>query len=173
MIWAVAYVGIASVILLAGRSYHLLLLLVIAAGWLQGPIAAVWHTSASQPIDDVSVLLLVGTAAVTALAGDRRDRRVLMIAMGLGAIVIVGIARSPDTTLGVVQARQVLLPAGLVLAGHALRDRIPWERVMRYVVFFAMLTVVWVTIEYALQRPLTDAASVSYTHLTLPTIYSV
>ena len=149
--------ALVSLILVLGRSYHVLIGLIIAAGWAQAPLISLTQSSAFQYIDDVPAAALVLAAVVKAIsASNRRLRKALLLLAVLAVLVGIGVVRSPDTAVGVAQARQVLMPLGLVFAGFVYREEIKWRTVTGFVLFFAILTVAWVFVEEFIQAPLID-----------------
>ncbi|MBP2411533.1 hypothetical protein JOF48_000332 [Arthrobacter stackebrandtii] len=150
-------VALFSIFLLLRRSYHLLLLLIIASGWAQASLLSITESSAFQLIDDVPVAVLIAAAVPKSLTSNRKcDSRAFVLFALLLALVAVGVLRSPDVGVGMAQARQVLLPFGLIFAGYVFRAEIPWRKVRNYLVLFTGLTVAWVLLEEFLQKPLID-----------------
>lgn len=148
-----------SLVLILGRSYHLLILLVIAGGWLQAPLISLTQSDAFQYLDDVPAAVLVVAAAIRAFGmQDKRLHRALVLMLVLVLLVGIGFLRSPDADIGIAQARQVLMPFGLVFAGFVYRDKIAWSKVNNYLLLFVALTVAWVLTEEAMQAPLLDPA---------------
>jgi hypothetical protein len=155
----VVALALISLALILGRSYHVLIGLVIAAGWSQAPLLSLTHSSAFQYVDDVPVAVLVLAAVIRAFtASDRRLQRALGLLLLLVLFVAVGFMRSPDSGIGIAQARQVLMPLGLVFAGYVYRDLIQWSKVVSWLLVFGGLTVAWVIVEEIKQAPLIDPA---------------
>jgi hypothetical protein len=155
--FVVAASAVISFILILGRSYHVLILLVIAAGWSQAPLISLTRSDAFQYLDDVPAAVLVAAAIVKAVsASDRRLHKALALMLVLVLLVGIGFVRSPDSAIGFAQARQVLMPLGLVFAGFVYSDEIRWPKVSKYLLLLAGLTVAWVLIEEVLQAPLID-----------------
>lgn len=153
----VAMFALLSITLLLGRSYHVLILLIIAGGWAQAPLISFAQADAFQYIDDIPAAALIAAAVGKALlsAGKRLNKALLLLVI-LVALVGLGVVRSPNAAVGIAQARQVLMPLGLVFAGFVLRDQIKWQRIFGYVLFFAVLTAVWAIAEEISQAPLID-----------------
>ena len=153
----VSLLVIVSVLLVVSRSYHLLVWVIIAAGASQAVLLSLTHSVVFQYIDDIPAAILVLAAAVSTLVSGRKaQRKALLLLALLVLLAATGIARSPDIGVGLAQARQVLMPLGLVFAGFVYRDAIPWPRVANYVLFFAAITVLWVLAEELLQQPIID-----------------
>ncbi|MHC6591782.1 hypothetical protein [Arthrobacter sp. C152] len=153
----VVTLALISVALVLGRSYHVLIGLVIAAGWSQAPLISLTHSSVFQYIDDVPVIVLIMAAVTRSFtATDRRLHKALGLLLLLALFVAVGFLRSPDPGIGLAQARQVLMPLGLVFAGYVYRDLVQWSKVAGFLLVFGGLTVAWVLIEEVKQAPLLD-----------------
>jgi hypothetical protein len=149
--------AIISFVLIMGRSYHVLILLVIAAGWSQAPLISLTQSDAFQYIDDVPAAVLVAAAVIRAFSQqDKRLHKALVLMLVLVLLVVIGFVRSPDGEIGFAQARQVLMPLGLVFAGFVYRDEIRWTKVSKYLVLLAGMTVAWVLAEEVMQAPLLD-----------------
>lgn len=157
--FVVAASAVISLVLILGRSYHVLILLVIAAGWLQAPLITITRSDAFQYMDDVPAAVLVVAAAIRSLGTpDRRLNRALVLMLGLVLLIAVGFLRSPDAEVGIAQARQVLMPLGLVFSGFVYRNELAWPKIKNYLLLFAGLTVAWVLAEELIQAPLLDPA---------------
>lgn len=155
----VVTLALISVALILGRSYHVLIGLVIAAGWSQAPLISLTHSSAFQYIDDVPVAVLIVSAVTRSFtATDRRLHKALGMLLLLALFVAFGFLRSPDPGIGIAQARQVLMPLGLVFAGYVYRDLVQWSKVAGFLLVFGGLTVAWVLAEEVRQAPLLDPA---------------
>lgn len=149
--------AVISLVLILGRSYHVLILLVIAAGWSQAPLISLTRSDAFQYLDDVPAAVLVVAAAVRAFnVPDRRLNRAFLLMLALVFLVVLGFLRSPDTEIGIAQARQVLMPFGLIFAGFVYRHDIAWSKVFKYLLLFVGVTVAWVIAEEIRQAPLLD-----------------
>ncbi|MFC9773320.1 MULTISPECIES: hypothetical protein [unclassified Pseudarthrobacter] len=146
-----------SVLFLLGRSYSLLIWTIVAAGWSQSSLLSITHSLDAQYVDDIpTIALIVGAIFYAVQSGDRRNFKALGLVLVLVAVVGFGFIRSPDAGIGLAQARQVLLPLGLMFAGFALRDAIRWRSVQKTIIFFGFLTILWIGCEEVLQRPLLD-----------------
>ena len=151
--------AVISLVLILGRSYHVLILLVIAAGWSQAPLITLTRSDAFQYLDDVPAVVLVAAAVVRAFSSqDKRLHKALGLMVIMVILVAIGFVRSPDTEIGIAQARQVLMPLGLVFAGFVFRDDIKWRKVSTYLLLLAALTVAWALAEEIMQAPLLDPA---------------
>ena len=158
MIAIVVLMGLACLYLAVGRSPHLIVWLMIAGGWSQASLAIFTHSPAWQIIDDIPAIMLVVYALWHALGNnDARHLKAVAVFAVTGALSGLALARSADMAVGVAQARQVLLPVGLVVAGYVLRDVLPWDRILTWVLVFAIPTAIWIFAEEFLQRPLIDA----------------
>ncbi|WP_139346741.1 hypothetical protein [Sinomonas mesophila] len=152
-----ALYALACLLVLAVKDYTVLLLAAVAAGLLQAPLLSLTHDTAFQFVDDIPAALVLVGAVLTALGGRLRSgRRALLLLAALLGLVAFGVARSPDIGVGLAQARQVLLPLGLVFAGYVLRDRIRWRVLYGGVAVFAAAAVAWTLTEEAIQAPLID-----------------
>ncbi len=159
LLFVVAASAVISLVLVLGRSYHVVILMVIAAGWLQAPLITLTRSDAFQYLDDVPAAVLVAAAVITAFSTqDKRLHKALALMLILVLLVGIGFVRSPDAEIGIAQARQVLMPLGLIFAGFVLRDDIRWGKVSRYLLLLAGLTVAWVLAEEVMQAPLLDPA---------------
>lgn len=144
-----------SLALVVSRSYHLLIGIIVAGGWAQSPLISLTHSSEFQYIDDMPAAILVGAAVVSSMTRkDKNVHKALLLLILLVALTAIGVVRSPDIGVGIAQARQVLMPFGLVFAGFVYREDIKWPNVMGVVLFFAALTVAWVFVEEFMQTPL-------------------
>jgi hypothetical protein len=153
----VAASAVTSLLLLAGRHHHLLIGLIVLAGWSQAALIGITQSSAFQYLDDVPAAVLIVAASIRALtASDRGRHLALLLMFALGILAGVGLARSPDMAVGFAQARQVLMPLGLVFAGFVFREDVRWRKVQGSVLVFAGLTVLWVIAEEIMQAPLVD-----------------
>ena len=149
--------AVISLVLILGRSYHVLILLVIAAGWSQAPLITLTRSDAFQYLDDVPAAVLVAAAVIRAFSSqNRRLHRALGLMLLLVILVGIGFIRSPDADIGIAQARQVLMPLGLVFAGFVYRDDIKWRKISAYLLLLAGLTVAWALAEEVVQAPLLD-----------------
>ncbi|PNI08798.1 hypothetical protein CXX84_09440 [Arthrobacter sp. AFG7.2] len=148
-----------SFVLILGRSYHVLVLLIIAAGWSQAALISLTRSDAFQYLDDVPAAVLVTAAIIKAFsAPDKRLHKALALMLVLVLLAGIGYLRSPDGEIGIAQARQVLMPLGLVFAGFVYRNDIRWTKISSYLLVLAGLTVVWVLVEEVMQAPLIDPA---------------
>lgn len=146
-----------SLFLVAGRQYHLLIGLIVLAGWSQAPLISITQSAAFQYLDDVPAAILVAAAAVrAATVKDRGQHLALLLMVVLGVLAVFGMVRSPDMAIGFAQARQVLLPLGLVFAGFIFRGDVKWRSVYVVVLVFAGFTAVWSLAEEVMQAPLVD-----------------
>lgn len=143
--------------LVIGRSWTLLACFTVVCGFAQVPLIALFESNSVQFIDDIpaAMLVLVGIASLFA-SRDPRDRTALGIAFAALAIVAYATVRSPDLIVGIAQARQVLLPFGLVIAGFALREKIQWRQLWNTVLVISVLTAAWMIFEEIVQAPLLD-----------------
>lgn len=146
---------IASLTLAAGRSWTALAGFTVVCGFAQASLITLFESDALQYLDDVPavVLVVVGVGRLIA-SRERRDR--LAVSLGIATLAVVAFAyiRSPDPSVGFAQARQVLLPVGLVLAGYGMRDMIVWRRLWNVVLVVATLTAVWMVAEEVMQAPM-------------------
>lgn len=144
-----------SLALVLGRSWTLLLCFTLISGLMQAPLMAIFESSSVQLLDDVPALILIGVAAVFALQSpNRHDRGALLVFVALMGLIAFALVRSPEMGVGFAQARQIIMPIGLVLTGFVMRDKFDWPRVWRFVLALAMISAVWVIIEEILQAPL-------------------
>ena len=82
--------AVISLVLILGRSYHVLILLVIAAGWSQAPLITLTRSDAFQYLDDVPAAVLVAAAVIRAFSSqDKRLHKAL--GMMLLLVILVGI----------------------------------------------------------------------------------
>jgi hypothetical protein len=149
--------GVLSLVLLLGRSYGLLCSLIVAGGWLQSSLTSWTHDTSWLYLDDVPVMVLVLAAIIKAASsGKHDDRRGLLAYLVIVALAALEVVRAPEFGVGVSEAREMVVPIGLIFAGYVLRDRIPWDRLLQFCLVVAFATATWVVAEYALQRPLMD-----------------
>jgi hypothetical protein len=159
LLFVVIASAVISSVLILGRSYHVLILLIVAAGWSQAPLISLTRSDAFQYLDDVPAVVLVLAAIIRAFsAADKRLNKALALMLVLILLVGIGFVRSPDGAIGFAQARQVLMPLGLAFAGFVYRDAIRWTKVSGYLLLLAALTVAWVLVEEVMQAPLIDPA---------------
>jgi hypothetical protein len=138
-----------------GRSWTLLAGFAVLCGFAQMPLISLFESNAVQFIDDIpAALLVLVSVARLAFSPERRDHVALAIAVVAVGVAAYAFARSPDLAVGIAQARQVLLPFGLAVAGFALRDMIQWRKLWDVVLVVAALTALWMIIEEILQGPL-------------------
>ncbi|OAE00157.1 hypothetical protein [Arthrobacter sp. OY3WO11] len=157
--FVVAASAVISFVLIMGRAYHVVILLVIAAGWSQAPLITLTRSDAFQYLDDVPAAVLVAAAVIRAFSSqDKRLHKALGLMLLLVILVGIGFIRSPDADIGIAQARQVLMPLGLVFAGFVYRDDIKWRKVSTYLLLLTALTVAWALAEEVMQAPLLDPA---------------
>jgi hypothetical protein len=155
LLFVVIALAVISFVLVLGRSYHVLIWLVIAAGWSQAPLISLTESSVFQYVDDVPAVVLLVAAVIRSFSTrDRRLQKGLGLLLLLVLLVAVGSVRSPDTGIGIAQARQVLMPLGLLFAGFVFRDEIRWSKVTSGLLLFGGLTAVWVLAEEVMQAPL-------------------
>lgn len=131
----------------------------VVAGAAQFPLGASLRVAALRGIDDILALVLVAAATIFALM--RRSRVDLVAAAALafvGIVVVAGVWRSPALEVGLAQARQVVLPLGMVFAGAVLRDLLRWTWIARAVVAVAIVTALWIFVEELLGAPIVDPA---------------
>lgn len=147
--------AVVSLLLLMGRSYHLLIAFTVAAGSLQAPLMSLSESSAFQYFDDVPAAVLVLGAFLQAISkAEKRNGKALLILAAFALVVAFGLARSPDVGVGVAQARQVLFPFALIFSGYVLRRQIQWDKVWHWVLLITCFTLVWVAVEELQQHPL-------------------
>ena len=140
-------------VLAVGASPHLLVAVAMLAGFGQA-VSLTWTQERSiQFCDDIALAVLVGYALVSPGRVPGHPRRWFLLAAALTALAL---ARSPDLGVGLAQARQVLLPVGLIFAGYVLRDRLQWRPLLRLALFLAFGVVAWMITEELLQRPVVD-----------------
>ncbi|WP_396668828.1 hypothetical protein [Microbacterium sp. R86528] len=151
---AVAWLAICFALVL-GRSWTLLAGFAVLCGFAQMPLISLFESNAVQFIDDIpaAVLILVGVARLLS-SRERRDHLALTVVAITLMVVAYAFVRSPDLVVGVAQARQVLLPFALAVAGFALRDMIHWRKLWNVVLVVAVLTAIWMIFEEIQQAPL-------------------
>lgn len=144
-------------LLMIQRRPDLLLVATAAAGVFQGPVATWFQSGQPQLLDDFAVVCTIVYAGLVTLRQWSRQARAALVVIAIAAL-LVGFAlwRSPDPSVGFIQAKQVLLPAGLIFAGYVLRESIRWRTVWRGITFLALLAAAWAVAEYALEKPLID-----------------
>jgi hypothetical protein len=158
LIALVAVCVVVPSVLLLGGNYSAAIIAVVIAGLLQGPLISLTHSTAFLSEDDTMVVVLVAAALLVSLDTPYRIERRFLIGFWLTvALCALAALRSPVLVVGVSQAREVLEPVGLVIAGVIFRDRINWTTVLRFVVFTSVLVALWAQIEFLLQQPLMDA----------------
>lgn len=90
------------------------------------------------------------------MSKNGRDKRALALFAVLLMLVAIAFSVSPDYSIGLAQARQVVMPLGLVFAGFVLRHEIPWRSVQKTIIFFSLVAIIWVYAEEVKQAPLLD-----------------
>ena len=104
-----------SLALLLGKSWTLLLMLVVVCGVIKVPLASMTHVSALLLIDGIPAILMILSAMVLAFKGEGADSRALGLYLVLALLVALAVFRAPSAfQVGVQQAQQVLVPVGLV-----------------------------------------------------------
>lgn len=147
--------ALVSFLLVLARSYNLLIGVVVVSGSLQAPLMSLTESSAFQFIDDVPAAFLVAGAALQAMTKLRgRHQRALLVILLFILLSVIAMTRSPDLGVAAAQARQVLLPFGLIFAGYTLRHQIRWKSVYNCLLLVTVFGLVWVGMEELHQRPL-------------------
>jgi hypothetical protein len=137
---------------------------IVVTGVIQSPLVELSGAVLFQWIDDIP---FVGLMLFTVrLASARRVHRGAagLVGVGTGAIVIA-LARSTSLSIGITQARQVIVPGGLIIAGWLLRDRLRWATVARAITAVACTSAIWMLAEALLRQPLINPTS-SYLAIT-------
>jgi hypothetical protein len=137
------------------RNYTRLSCLIVLAGVLQSVAIAAFGRLEFQSMDDVAAGMLIFATALRSLR-RRSDATALLLVGGISAVVLVAGLRSIDRAAGLAQARQVLIPIGLVFCGYVLRDRLRWRVLLQVVTITAAVVAVWMVAEAILQHPLFD-----------------
>lgn len=146
-----------SAVLMFSRRLTPLACLVVVSGAIQGPLIAIAQDPLFKLIDEIPVIGLITAALVRALIFKQFRAHTVLVIVGLvGVLCIVAVLRSPDSWVAIIQARQVLLPVGLVAAGFILRNAIDWRLLLRLCVGIALFVASWMIVEEILQAPLMD-----------------
>lgn len=139
------------------KQYTRLVTFMVAAGAYQAVLVSLTGRLIFQWSDDIVALMLISSGIFTTLGSDfRRFRSPLVVFLTVGVIAAVGTVRAVDRAAGVAQARQVLIPAGLVLAGYVLRERIDWPQLMRRIALIGGSVIAWMLVEGVRQWPILD-----------------
>lgn len=148
---------VAAALLCRWRGIHVVVNLLIALGMFQAVAVTLVQDSALSVADDATAGVLILWAVGHALRRPSTGRTASLVVLGLcGALAVVALIRSPDPTVGVVQARQVAVPVGLVFAGSVLRDRIQWVPVLRWTVGLTLAAAAYALGEWVVGGPLLD-----------------
>ncbi|MEP6477972.1 MAG: hypothetical protein ABJB03_01160 [Rhodoglobus sp.] len=143
--------------LIASRSMTLLVALTVVAGVLQGPILSLTHDTQFQLVDDIPAVSLIIAAVIRgAFARSFRAPRTVLVFIAIVALCAVAVARSPSLSVGVTQARQVIVPIGLAVAGYVLHEALNWRVIFRLCLVLGAGVAAWMLAEQILQAPLMD-----------------
>lgn len=146
-------VFLTTLFLLAGDDAVGLALMLVTMSAVQRALYSLSGAGIALYLDDV-VLVTIGILAAYRLVKSGHKSRWLIVGGALTVVAVgLGFARATGTDIGIYQARQVLVPAILVLFGASLR---PDEllRIKPIIVTFGVLAAVYALLEQLDFRPL-------------------
>jgi hypothetical protein len=160
---------------LARRSLLLeLAVLIMIGGILQAVATTISPVRASLLLDDLPFALLMIALLPEVLRGSMRLKVLSAATILLTAVAVV---RSPDLSVGVLQARQVLIPPLLILAGYLLAHR-DWRRFHAATIALACFAAAYCAVELLGWMPIDPTPSLAandnaniYVHDGLPGYY--
>jgi hypothetical protein len=163
---AVLATAFVSIALAYAGAYSWLVAFVVLNGLIEVPLLSITHYAGFQYLSDLPASVLVLASLVTAFTEwDQGKRRVVTLYGLLVLLAALEAVRSPSRSAGVAQARELLVPVGLLMAGYLLRQRIDWDRVLSFVLVVASAAAAWVLAEQVKGSPLLDP-NWYYLHIT-------
>lgn len=146
-------VFLTTIFLLAGDDAVGLGLMLVTMSAVQRAVFSLSGASIALYLDDV-VLVTIGLLTAYRLLKSGRKARWLIVAGVLTVIAVaLGFARATGTEIGIYQARQILVPAILVLFGAALRSD-ELLRLKPIIVTFGVIAAIYALLEQLDFRPL-------------------
>lgn len=143
------------VMFVALRKITALICALLLAGVTQNLLIALFGQTLFSFVDDVPAGLLILVAVFHAW-GDwtKRNRIAFGLLVFTVFVIMFAAVRGGSLGEGLNQARQVLVPVGLVFTGYVLWDRINWSAALKFAGVLGFFVAGWVIIEGLMQAPI-------------------